>query len=152
MRFPVDRRRRIAIDMDGAVIDVVAVPLGETGDQRDAALPRYLCQALYDRSVRRFGEIPDRLPRAVAGQAELRRHQQRRFFRSRLRRRPRKAVEIGGDVAAGRLHLERGELHHIPSDDMAPSSFGRSPKRATRPKITAAMVTNSTVTDAMVGV
>ena len=41
---------------------------------------------------------------------------------------------------------------HLPSDDIAPSSFGRSPNRAIRPKTSAAIATKKIDTDAMVGV
>ncbi len=91
-------------------------------------------------------------PRAVAGDCELGGDEQARTLAGSPDRRPLDAGEIGGHVAANALHLQGSELHHFPSDDMAPSSFGRSPKRATRLKMTAAVVTKRIVTEAMVGV
>ncbi len=89
---------------------------------------------------------------AITRQCQFRRHEQRcaglRGFTSRLLN----AAQIGGNIAADCLHLEGGQTHHLSLVDIAPSSFGRSPKRATRLKMTAAVATNRIVTDAMVGV
>ena len=99
-----------------------------------------------------FGEVADRVAGAVAGRGELGRDHDVGAAPLRLRRRVGDHGEVGGDVAGLRHHLEGGEAHQFSLDAQAPSSRGRSPKRATSPKTSAAKATKTTVTAAMVGV
>ena len=94
-----------------------------------------------------------RSPAAVAGRGELRRDEQRR-------RRAAVASAAASAIMA-RLAATSPVFATIwkaamrissPCDAQAPSSRGRSPKRAISPKTSAAKATNTTVTAAMVGV
>ncbi|MCY1303488.1 hypothetical protein D9M70_531990 [compost metagenome] len=56
MGFAIDDRCCLAIDIDGAVIDVGAVALGKTGDDRNAGLRRNRLETLNDCTIGRLGE------------------------------------------------------------------------------------------------
>ena len=142
-RLAVDPRAG-AVDEDRAVVDRVARPARQNRHDGDAVGRGAGSQGgdLRDRRPARRARGSPRRRRSRSAPAPARSAAPRRRLSPRARRVDQR--EVGRDIAGLGLHLQGGEAHQSAVRRQAPSRRGRSPKRAIRPKTSAATATKKT--------
>ena len=157
MHLAIDVSSAVRRHGDRAVVHDAVGGLGKARDDGDAGFSNDGLQALDVLAVGGFRRRSNGLPCPVAGKRQLGRQQARRSGADGFNSRGLDGTKVRFDIAGNRFHLKQGKAEGFvfrgqSFELQAPSSFGRSPNRAIRPKINAATATNRMLTAAMVGV